>query len=275
MNIDEQLRAALNQEADMHTAPPPDVDRLIIGGKVRKRRRNRARLGVAAAVAVLVAGGAYGVTKVDHGTAVRPVGKPPQTNASHTYEATGTTIQPGTYRMLVGENDAGAAIYANITFDDAAWQSDNYPVLLQANSNGGVAVYQPVGLSTGTGCIDEYKLNTNVGDTPQSLAQQLAGLPQSTVLQSPTPVQAFGHDAVHLRLRINNNCGAGVYRVAQTLHGAHGITYDPVQPVVIDFWVLDQGVPVVVETWHEINAPSWLVDEIAQTKDSVTLETGG
>ena len=67
-----------------------------------------------------------------------------------------------------------------------------------------------------------------------------------------------------------------MYRVAETnLSGSHGITYDPVRPVVIDFWVLDQGVPVVVETWHEINSPSGLVDDIAQTKDSVTLETGG
>ena len=69
----------------MRTAPAPDVDRLIIGGKVRQRRRNLARVGVAAAVAVLVAGGVYGVTKIDHGTAVGPAGKPPQTNASHTY----------------------------------------------------------------------------------------------------------------------------------------------------------------------------------------------
>ncbi len=259
----------------MHTAPPPDVDRLIIGGKVRQRRRNRTRLGVTAAVAVLVAGGAYAVTTVDHGTAVGPATAPPQTTTFHTFGVAGTSIQPGTYRMIVGTNDAGAAIYANITFDNIGWQRDNYPELMEAKGNGGVAVYQPLGLSAGTGCIEDNKLNTNVGDTPQSLAQQLAGLPQSTVLQSPTPVQAFGHDAVHLRLRINNNC-TGYYRVAETLSGGHGITYDPVRAVVIDFWVVDEGgVPVVVETWHEINSPSQLVDEIAQTKESVTLETGG
>ena len=208
MNIDQQLRAALSQEAEMHTAPPPDVDRLIIGGKARRRRRNWARVGVAAAVAVLVAGGAYGVTRVGSGgTAVGPAGSPSPTLTRPDVPGRGM-IQPGTYRMLVGTNDAGAAIYANITFDDT-WESYNYPVVLTyPNGNGGVAVYQPLGLSAGTGCIEDNKLNTNVGDTPQTLAQQLAGLPQSTVLQAPAPVRALGHDAIHLRLRINNNCGA-------------------------------------------------------------------
>ena len=262
----------------MKTAPTPDVDRLIIGGKVRQRRRNLARVGVAAAVAVLVAGGVYGVTRSDHGTAVGPAGKPPPTNASHTYPNNpGTTIQPGTYRMLLGKNDAGAAVHANITFDNTAWQSGgaNDPLLLKANSNGGVAVYSPLGLAAGTGCVSDDKLNTNLGDTPQSLAQQLAGLPQSTVLQAPTPVQAFGRDAVHLRLRINNNCGAGWYRVAETILGAHGITYDPVRAVVIDFWLVDEGRPVVIETWHEVHSPSELVDQIARTRDSITLSTVG
>ena len=260
----------------MKTAPAPDVDRLIIGGKARQRRRNRTRLGVAAAVAVLVAGGAYGVTKNDHGTAVGPAGKPPQTNASHTYSNTpGTTIQPGSYRMILGENDAGAAVNSTITFDNTAWQSAgaNDPLLLKANSNGGVAVYSPLGLAAGTGCRSDNKLNTNLGDTPQSLAQQLAQLPQSTVLQSPTPVQAFGSDAIHLRLRIDNNC-SDVYRVAETIRGAHGITYDPVRAVVIDFWLVDEGGPVAIETWHEINSPSELVDQIARTRDSITLIHG-
>ena len=41
MNLDEQLRAALDREAEMQQGPAPDVDRLISGGKVRRRRRNR------------------------------------------------------------------------------------------------------------------------------------------------------------------------------------------------------------------------------------------
>jgi hypothetical protein len=148
-------------------------------------------------------------------------------------------------------------------------------VLAYPNGNGGVAVYQPLGLSGGNGCLSANKLNTeNIGDTPQTLAQHLAKLPQSTVLQPPTPVQAFGRDAVHLQLRIKNNC-TDVYRVAETFRGGHGITYDPVKPVIIDFWVLeDGGVPVVAEKWVEDGAPSQVVDEVARTTDSITFENG-
>jgi hypothetical protein len=161
-----------------------------------------------------------------------------------------------------------------MTFDDVGWLGDNYPVLTYPNGNGGVAVYQPIGLSGGNGCFSDNKLNTNLGDNPRALAQQLAGLPQSTVLHAPAPVQAFGRDAVHLQLRIANSCGSGVYRVAETIRGGHGITYDPVKPVVIDFWVTDEGgVPVVVESWHEDDAPSQVVDEVARTKDSIHFET--
>ena len=45
----------------MREVPQPDLQGLISGGRVRRRRRSAARIGTAAAVAVLVGGGAYGV----------------------------------------------------------------------------------------------------------------------------------------------------------------------------------------------------------------------
>ena len=119
MNLDEQLRAALNQEADMQDAPVHDVDRLISGGKERRRRRSLAQVGVAAAVvAVLVGVGVYGVTQLDSGDAAelgsdpsRPRPRPPRSPYNSEEE-----IHPGTYRMLVGVDDAGVAINADLTF---------------------------------------------------------------------------------------------------------------------------------------------------------------
>src|SRR5262245_35726981 len=100
MSIDQQLRAALSQEAEMQTVPPPDVDRLIIGGRVRQRRRNLARVGwagLAAAAAVLIAGGVYGVMRPDAGSAPSPPTTQPSqrtTPTVQTYEDNGSTIQP-------------------------------------------------------------------------------------------------------------------------------------------------------------------------------------
>ena len=42
----------------------------------------------------------------------------------------------------------------------------------------------------------------------------------------------------------------------------------------MDFWVLDlDGVPVVVDAWHQSDASAEMVDRIAETRDSMTLVT--
>src|SRR5262245_61942644 len=162
----------------MQTVPPPDVDTLVIGGKVRKRRRNLARVGwagLAAAAAVLIAGGVYGVMKPDPGNSPPSATTPPSptsTPNAQSYEDNGSTIQPGTYRMFAGIDDAEVPIYADLTFDDNVdGVANGFPVLSDVHSDGGVAVYRPVALSAGTGCLNENKLNTELGKTPQALAQ--------------------------------------------------------------------------------------------------------
>jgi hypothetical protein len=181
--------------------------------------------------------------------------------------------------MNVGVDSTNTAISADLTFYSAAWQEENFPILADGAGNyGGIAVYQPIVLGGGTGCLAD-NATTQVGDTPQSIAEQLAQLPRSTVLNPPRPVQALGRPAVHVRVRINNDCGADVYRVAVTTErGGHGISYgdDSTKNIVVDFWVMDVGgSPVVVETWHEDDASSRLMQEIAHTFESVTFVTGG
>ena len=63
MRLDDELRAVLKQEADMQVTRGPDVDRLIMGGRVRRRRRNLTRVGGAVLAIVLVCGGVYAVTR--------------------------------------------------------------------------------------------------------------------------------------------------------------------------------------------------------------------
>ena len=283
MNLDQQLRAALRREAEMQDAPRPPVDRLIDGGRVRRRRSNLGRLGVIAAAAALLVGvGAYGVTRIGSDSAIGPSQRPPTASPSSAtpeqYSGRGMAIEPGTYRMMpIGADDAGGEIDADLTFDDAGWRADNYPVTEDASGHfGAVAVYRPQALAAGTGCLGDSP-NTQVADTPYRLALQLAQLPRSTVVESPTPVSAFGRGTFHLRLRINNDCGAGVYRVADTPQGGHGISYSATpDQVVIDFWVVDLGgTPVVVDSWHDAGASSRLVARIDRLRDSINIVYGG
>jgi hypothetical protein len=177
----------------------------------------------------------------------------------------------------VGVNATGATINASFTADGVGWSSGNYPVVSQYLSYGGVAAYRPMALAAGSGCSGDAP-SQDVGETTQALAQKLARLPQSTVVQPPTPVQAFGHDALHLQLRIATDCPADQgYRVAETPRGSHGISFSDVpKDVIIDFWVVDlDGAPVAVETWHQDDASSGLVNQIAQARDSITFATGG
>ena len=260
----------------MQDALEPDVDDETIGDRPRQRRRNLATIGLVAA-AVLIAAAVYGIMTIQDETSEQTA-QPPATTAPssattpQTYTNTGALIQPGTYRMVVGMDDSGVPIEADLTFGGDQWGAGDYPVL--ANT-GGIAVYKPLALAAGTGCYGDGS-NLDVGDTPEAIAAQLAGLPDSTVVQAPAPVQKFGYATVHLQARIDQDCGDEIYAVAHTRHGAHGISYgDPTQDVVIDFWVMDlgRGDPVVVETWHQADTPSQLVDQITATRDSIRFVT--
>jgi hypothetical protein len=72
MNLDEQLRAVLNQEAEMQTPTRPDIDGLVIGGQARRRRRRTTLIGTGAAAAVFVGGGVYGVAQIDRDAGSQP-----------------------------------------------------------------------------------------------------------------------------------------------------------------------------------------------------------
>jgi hypothetical protein len=276
MTLDEQLRAALSQEADMQTVPRPDIDELISGGRELRHRRTRTRFGVAAAVAVLVAGGTSVVTLDDPVTK----GEPAQTSG----QSQSAAPQPpplgdsdpepdGTYRMLVGVGATSETIEADLTFDGAGWSGGNYPVVRRGAASGGVGVYQPLALAAGSGC-DEA--DYDVATTAPALAEQLSKLPRSTVVQAATPQQAFGRDALHLRVRIDAQCPPDSgYSVAEGPRGSQGLNFSSYyNEVIVDFWVVDvDGAPVVVSAWHHDVASSALVDQIDRTRASVTFTT--
>ena len=287
MTLDKELAAAFGYEAETREIPPPDVAGLIRGGRARRRRRNMGRIGVgAAAAAVLVGGGAYGVAHVDPrdpGT----VSVPPATSASEPSEPAAvppsfqdgdrTEIEPGTYRMYVGADPTGVNIEADLTVTGSHWFSGDQPVVSDGGDNwAGVGVYQPEALAGADPCSGDWQ-GRDASGTPQALARQLVRLPRSTVVQALTPTEAFGHDAVHLRLRIDDQCPVGEwYQVAHGPAGVRGISYSPIsKEVLIDFWVVDlNGTTVVVDMWHQVDASTELVGRANQVRDSITFVTG-
>jgi hypothetical protein len=287
MTLYDELRAALNQQADMTNAPRPDVDGLVRGGQLRRRRRNMVRIGVVAAAAVLVGGGAYGVTQIDSGDPGTDPGIADQTTQpTETSESAPTTsalpdrdrapVEPGTYRIFVDyDADGTTAIEADMTIAGRGWESGDYLVISDAETWAGFGMYRPLALTDGSGCSGDWQ-RRDAAETPQGLARQFARLPQSTVVQPPTPTEAFGHDALHLRLRIDDSCPSDqVYRVAETSKGYRGISYSNVPTeVVIDFWVVDlDGTAVVVDLWHQGDASTELVDRATRARDSISFVT--
>ena len=282
MSLDDQLRTALNQQADLRYAPPPDVEGLISGGRARRRRRNATRAGFGAVAVVLVVGGVYGVTQIDPGRARTESGPAATVTTLPSFQDTEfMPIKPGTYRMAVGADSHGAKIEAELTVKGPGWLSGSQPVVSEVSGAGtgsimaGVGVYQPKLLAGGTGCTGSWR-GRAPGATPLEMARQLTRVPRSEVVQRPTATRAFGHDALHLRLRINDHCPMDeYYRLAETSSGDRGISYaDEPQVVDIDLWVVDvDGTAVVVDMWRHADTPSVQLETTRLTRRSIRFET--
>lgn len=284
MSLDRELAAAFGREAELREIPPPNVEGLIRGGRARRRRRNVGRIGIASAAATVFVGGAvYGVALVDRGDPKTMV--PPASSESEPSEPTtappfyqdldGTAIDPGTYRMYVGADPDGK-IEADLTLTGPDWTARELPVVSEDDTWASVGAYQPDALAGADPCSGDWQ-SREADRTPQSLARQLLRLPRSTAVQPPTPTEAFGHDAIHLRLRIDDQCPLGeYYQVAAAPAGSRGITYSHrTKEVLIDFWVVDlDGTTVVVDMCHTADASTELVGRATQVRDSISFVTG-
>jgi hypothetical protein len=289
MRLDKELAAAFGREVEMRDVPIPDVEWVIRGGRARRRRRNAGRIGVAVAAVVVVSGGAYGVAQGGRGDP-GPVTVPPATSESEPAGVPSrfpdhrnmTSIAPGTYRVFVGSDPAGGKIEADMTVTVSSWNWSGQPVVHEPplDTWAGVGVYQPDALAGAAPCSGDWQSRPASG-SPQSLARQLVRLPWSTVVEPLTPTEAFGHDAIHLRLRIDDQCPWDeYYQIAQTQTpetpaGKRGISYGSTSAeVLIDFWVVNlDGTAVVVDMWHQVDASTGLVARANEVLDSINFVT--
>ncbi|PVG80751.1 hypothetical protein DDE18_21655 [Nocardioides gansuensis] len=266
----------------MRTTPTPDIGGMVNRGQDRLRRRNTMRRGLAAAAVLLVAGGVYGVTQIGGNDPDADVASGPSEPSESAAvppdwaDTNGGPTAPGTYRTFVGFDADSEVIEADLTVEGANWAGSNYPVAYAGERFAGIGAYQVESVAGGSGCLDEGKV-TGAANEPQQLARQLARLPRSEVVQPPAATEAFGHNTIHLRSRIDAACGASIYRVVETPVGGRGISYFNVSPkgprfVVVDFWVVDfNGTTVVVDMFRTEDAPRDLLDQAAAARESITF----
>ncbi|HEX5918527.1 MAG TPA: hypothetical protein VFY76_11765 [Nocardioides sp.] len=282
MSLDEELRATLGLEAELRTVPPPDVVGLIHGGRVRRRRRRLVRAAMAVAASVAIGAATLGYVALDpraEGDVVSPPSPSPGPRLETLSEDGRATLEPGTYLMFAGRDPAGVPIEVDVTIDGPDWKHGDFPLLSDrsGSAHAGFGIYQAAALAAGDGC-ETGPTVAAASRTPTTLAAQLSGLPRSTVLRPPEPARVLGRDAVHLRLRVEVGC-PGYYRVAHATGGTRGITYAPVglpaSDVVIDFWVFRAaGAVLVVDEWHDVDAPADVVARARSARRSIRFVEG-
>jgi hypothetical protein len=285
MNLGEELRTVLSQAAAMQTTPRPDVDGLISGGVGRRRRRTMMRAGGVALAIVVLGGGLYGALQIDRtdSDSSEVVGDPTPSSEPTTVppelppDERALPLEPGTYRSLVGELTTGPRrVDADMTLEGQGWNGGNFAILGDNDITGGVGAYVPDALAAGSGCSGEEP-TTDFGESPEALADDLAALPGSTVLEPPTEGRALGYDVYRLRVQIADDCPTGQgYRIAETPRGSRGVSYGDVPTTVtVDFLVVDlEGTAVVVDLWHQEGAAAGLVDKLTRARDSITFVIG-
>ena len=285
MNLEEELRAVLSQEAGMRTTPAPDLDGIVTGGQDRLRRRNTARIGLAAAAVLLVAGSAYGVAQIgssdpDGGVAAVPSQSADDPNPPR-WPDSERPVEAGTYRSYVAVAADGKTIQAELTIAGSNWDGSNYPVAVDGVNFAGIGAYKASAVAGGCRMADGDK---PAAADPQQLAGQLAAMPLSEVVEQPSATTAFGYSAIHLQMRVDALCkpasDGAAYLVAETPAGSRGISYFGEDTtgmsgaVIIDFWVVDvDGTTVVVDMFHSEEASKTLVDQASAARESIAFVT--
>jgi hypothetical protein len=148
MNLDDQLRAVLDEEAGMRIASPPNVEGMISGGKARRRRRNAVRAGGGVLAAVIAVGGLYGLTQIGDGEADSQglIATTPTPEALPTF-AEPEAITAGTYLVPAGNGEV-----APYTVTVPAGWAAQYGDSLSKHPD------EPSGVGIGTFALDEIGL---------------------------------------------------------------------------------------------------------------------
>ena len=177
--------------------------------------------------------------------------------------------------MFVGADPAGIKIEADLTVTGSNWIAGDQPVVSEDDTWAGIGVYQPDALAGVDPCSGDWQGRDASGTRrhwPGSWSGS-RGAPSSRHSRRP-----------RRSATTPSTCGCGsttsaAPRVVPDSPWASRGSRHHLQPspteVLIDFWVVDlDGTMVVVDMWHQVDAPTELVGRASQVRDSITFVTG-
>lgn len=300
MNLDEELRRTLMSEADRSEPPGVNAHHILARGKLRRRRRTTVQAGAAAAVLAVIGAGAFGFTRADWTSTLPAIPPTPTTTAPLPTARTLPTwdcvasqcLNAGIYRVGLGIGDDGKPLSGELHVPWSDWASDSFRHRIWKESDAGsvvLNVYEPKALAGPEPCDAERTVDLGPIAEANDVAGRLSDLPQFSVAEGPTVVQAFGRETIHLRIRAHRlRCEPPArgdqYQLA-AIHGGDGVgtwedrlpaipvadsTLAPGRRVVIDLWVVDlDGQNIVVEARQEGSPTATAVKQLDAVRQAV------
>ena len=204
MSLDDQLRAVLNEEAQLRRGTLPDVQGLINGGRSRRRRRHVAWAGGAVLAAVVATGGVYALPQLGRDDSVSQVANQPSPQPLPD-PAEPARINAGTY-LVRADGDHVVASYT-ITVP-AGWEAKHANIIGKHQEDATGEGHEADAIGIEPFALDSIRLTEDTCTGPERLgrlqtstAGLVAGLKaQGSGLRVSDPVPAIVGGRVATRI---------------------------------------------------------------------------
>jgi hypothetical protein len=226
-------------------------------------------IGIAAAVAVLIAGSIYLLTR-DNTPVAEPAPNASEIIPEEALEAE-APLAPGAY-FVDTDGDEASSLRGTFVIEGSGWdpvpsgavkggEGETYVMLLVLEVD---EVFTPV-------CPMNGQASVAAGSTAEDLANQVAAS-GFTVREALTPVNAFAHAGHHLVREVPEGCAGDSPKAFAWTGGAWDHRYYQAPGQVVEDWFLDvEGTPVMVEaTWFP-DSPEEDVTELSAVLDTLVI----
>jgi hypothetical protein len=244
------------RRTDMQT---DDRVRLEGGGKSRSRGP---LVGLAAAIAVLIAGSIFLLTNDDP-----PVATPAPNATLLTLGMEFQPIDPGAYYADT-DGDPATTLRGTFVIEGSGWAALQPGAGYSVGENDLLLLVAEIDMVGSPACGSSPQLQP-AGTSAEDLANQFAAA-GFTVQEAVTPVSAFGQNGYHLLVEVPPGCNAESNWVWDG--PTFGRYYHQGPGQVVEYWFLDvEGTPVMVEASWMAGMAEEDLDQLRAAIDSLVI----